>query len=234
MVRKAGVGKIMAQGQISLKRIGVDKINSRMVTVTAGAAFLVVFFLVASYALFGQLMYQNKVIDTKKKAVSQLRANIKARDSLVVSYKAFVGSNQNLLGGVPEGSGPKDGGNAKIILDALPSKYDFPALASSLEKLLVDQRVSIKSITGIDDEVIQGAQTSAGTPVAVEIPFEVSVSGDYAAIQGVIKALDLSIRPFQVLSTQITGDQESLTLKFTAKTFYQPEKTLNIDMKVVK
>jgi hypothetical protein len=224
----------MSQGQISLKQIGVDKTNSRIVTVTAVSAFLVVFFLMASYMLFGQLMYQNRIISVKKKAVTQLRDNIKARDSLVTSYKAFVSAPENLIGGNPDGNGPNDGGNAKIVLDALPSKYDFPALTASLEKLLLSQQVKIESINGIDDEVTQGEKQSGSKPVALEIPFEFSVSGTYASIQGVIDTLGKSIRPFQIQTTQVTGDQNDLKLKVTGKTFYQPENALKIDMKVVK
>lgn len=223
----------MGQGQISLKRIGVDKTNGRIVVITAGAAFLVVFFLTGSYMLFKQLAYQNRVMGIKRQAVTQLQANIEASGSLVNSYKSFTASPQNLIGGVPEGNGPKDGNNAKIVLDALPSKYDFPALAASLEKVLVDQRVNIQSITGTDDEVVQATQT-AGASTPVEIPFEVTVTGDYAAIQGVITALDRSIRPFQIATAKVAGDQQALSLTVTGKTFYQPEKTLTITKKVVR
>lgn len=224
----------MAQGQISLKQIGVDKANGRIFAITAAAAFLVVFFLVGSYMLFKQLTYQNKVIGIKRQAVTQLKANIKASDTLVNSYESFVASPQNLIGGAPDGNGPRDGNNAKIVLDALPSKYDFPALAASLEKVLTDQRVNIQSITGTDDEVVQATQASAGESVPIEIPFAVTVTGDYAAIQGVIGALDRSIRPIQVLNAKVAGDQQALSLTVTGKTFYQPEKSLTITKKVVK
>lgn len=224
----------MAQGQISLKRIGVNKTNGRIFVIIAAAAFLVVFFLMGSYMLFKQLTYQNKVMGVKRDAVKQLEANVKASGTLVSSYESFIASPQNLIGGVPEGNGPRDGNNAKIVLDALPSKYDFPALAASLEKVLTDQHVSIKSITGTDDEIVQAGQQGGGASQPVEIPFEISVTGDYSSIQGVITALDRSIRPFQILSTKVAGDQDSLSLTVTGKTFYQPEKSLTITKKVVK
>jgi hypothetical protein len=130
----------MAQGQISLKRVGVDKANARIVMVSAGAAFLSVFFIISSIALFSQIRYQNKVISQKKVAVKQLDANLKARDELVDKYKAFVAAPQNILQGNPDGTGPADGSNAKLVLDSLPSKYDFPALTSSIEKLVGEHR----------------------------------------------------------------------------------------------
>lgn len=224
----------MAKKQVSLKQVGIDKTNSRIVVITAAAAFLVVFFLMASYTMFGQLLYQNRVIGAKKAAVAQLRENIDATESLVESYKAFESGPQNLLGGVPEGEGPKDGSNARLVLDALPSDYDFPALTASLEKLAVTQQVKIVGIGGTDDEIVQAEQESSGTPAPVEMPFELTVSGSYGAIQGMINALDASIRPMQIQTTQITGDQQDLTLKLTAMTYYQPEKALTIEKKVVK
>lgn len=224
----------MQKGQISLKRVGIDKTNSRIVAITGGAAFLVVFFLVASVALFQQMMYQNKVISTKKKAVTQLEQNIKTSESLMNSYEAFVSGPQNLIGGDPNGSGVQDGSNAKLVLDALPSKYDFPALTTSIEKMLNDQKVKIQSINGTDDTVNQSVTDPSGSPQPVEMPFEVTVGGDYSGIQAVISAFERSIRPIQVQTLEVSGDQQEITLKITAKTFYQPAKTLNIKQQVVK
>ena len=218
---------------LSIKHIGVDKTNSRIVAVTAGAAFLVVFFLVASLSLFSTLTYQNRIIDVKKQAVIQLKKNLTARDSLVESYKEFAASPINFIGGSPDGTGPNDGTNSKLVLDALPGKYDFPAVAASLEKIAADQQVTIQSITGTDDEVAQTAQ-QVSSPVSVEIPFEMKVSGDYAAVQRLIGAMEHSIRPIQVQKLQITGDQKDISLAVTAKTYYQPEKALNIGTKVIK
>jgi hypothetical protein len=216
-----------------MKHMGVSKTNSRIVAVTAGAAFLVVFFAVASVSLYGTLTYQNRIIKAKKEATTQLKANLTARDSLVESYKSFTNSPTNIIGGSADGVGAKDGANAKLVLDALPGKYDFPAVTASLEKLAIEQQVTIESITGTDDEVAQTAQQS-GTPAPVEIPFELKVSGDYLAVQRLVTAMERSIRPVQVQKLQVTGDQKAINLVVTAKTYYQPEKALNIGTKVIK
>ncbi len=225
-----------ANGQLSMKRIGVDKTNARIVIITAAAAFAVVFFLVASISLFGTLSYQNRIIRAKKQAVSQLKKNVTAvtaSDGLISSYKKFADSSTNFIGGSATEGGPQDGRNPKIVLDALPSKYDFPALAASLEKIAADQRVNIQSITGNDDEVAQTDQAK-NDPSPVDMPFEIKVGGDYSGIQRVVDAFDHSIRPIQIQKMQITGDQKELSIDITAKTFYQPQKTLNIRTTVIK
>lgn len=223
----------MAKNSLT-KRVLIDQANSRVVIITGVAAFIVVFSLVAVKALVSQANYQNHVISAKRAAVTQLKTDISASAQLKTSYRAFIGTTQNVLGGNPSGNGAQDGNNAQIVLDALPSSYDFPALAASLEKILSNQNLAINSITGTDDEVAQSSNSSSGTPTPVAMPFQVSVSGDYQSIQNLIGQFEHSIRPFQIQTLSISGDQSKLTVNIGAQTFYQPAKTLTIGKKVVK
>jgi len=219
---------------VSTKRMLIDKANARLVTYVSVAAFIVVFSLVATKTLISQAAYQNRVIDKKKAAVSQLKSDIAATSQLKTAYDAFTGTSQNVLGGDPSGSGAQDGDNAKVVLDALPSSYDFPGLTTSLDTLLSNQQVKIDSISGTDDEVAQSANQSSVNPQPVPMPFTVNVEGDYNGIQNVIKAFENSIRPIQVQQMSLTGTQGKLTLSVTAQTYYQPAKSLNINKVVVK
>lgn len=219
---------------ISSKRALISHANTQIVIVTSVAAFIFVFSLVASKMLASQMAYQSRVLSAKHKAVAQLQSDISAVNNLDDSYKAFVNTPQNLIGGSPQGSGSQDGDNAQIVLDALPSSYDFPALATSLEKIISSQQVTINSITGVDDEANQASNQSSGTPQPVAMPFEISVTGDYQSIQNLIGQFEHSIRPFQVQSIDLSGDQAKLTADIKAQTFYQPAKTFNIGSKVIK
>lgn len=219
---------------LSGKRALIDKANTTVVIITGVAAFIVVFCLIATKTLVGQASYQNRIISAKRIAVKQLQADITASDQLKTSYDAFTSTSQNVLGGNPSGTGAQDGNNAKIVLDALPSSYDFPALTTSLESLLGTQPVQIQSISGTDDELAQGANQSSITPQPVPIPFQVSVTGDYAGIQGVVSSFEHSVRPMQIQTLDLSGNSSKLTLNITAQTFYQPAKSLNISKKVVK
>jgi len=224
----------MARAVSSTKRILITKSNSRMVATTAIAAFVVIFSLVASKALLTQASYQNRVIAKKKQALTQLKSDLNARDSLVNSYQAFVGTSQNVLGGNPSGSGDQDGDNARLVLDALPSKYDFPALATTLEKIINGQQLQIQNISGTDDEVTQQANQTSGTPQPLPMPFQVQVSGSYGSIQKLVGIFEHSIRPFQVQTMEFSGDDSNMTVSIGAQTYYQPEKSLNIKSEVVK
>lgn len=221
--------------QLTTKRVQIDKANVVVVAAVSIAAFLTVFSLVAVKSLWSQRSYQAKVIEKRETARNQLKANITAADKLTDSYKQFVSNPVNIIGGNPSGSGERDGDNARIILDALPSKYDFPALATSLEKLTKSQNLTIDTITGVDDELNQASNADNSTPQAVEMPFKLSVKGDYGATQQLISLFEHSIRPFYINELILTAAGEGqVSAAVDAKTFYQPEKGLKFKSEVVK
>lgn len=217
----------------SSKRVQIDKANAKMVGAIAGTAFVVVFCLFASKALLDQRSYQSRVISAKTDAVEQLKSNIDAAKTLVTSYTEFVSRPTNALGGNPSGTGPNDGDNAKIVLDALPSKYDFPALATSLEKLLTGQGATLNSITGTDDEVNQ-QDTASPNPEAIEIPFQASITGSYDSVVKTINDLQRSIRPIQIQTLSFNAVSGEIQVSINARTYYQPEKSLTITTKEIK
>lgn len=225
----------MAKTASFTKRTLITKANSRMVMATAIAAFLVVFSAVAAKALISQASYQNRVISAKKKALSTLKSDISAVDALKNSYQAFTSTPQNVIGGNPSGTGSQDGDNAKIILDALPSSYDFPALATSLQQLIQSQGLQIEGISGTDEAVSQAANASSTTPQPIAIPFEVRVTGSFQGVRGLLNAFERTIRPIQVQKLEIDGAKNgTMTATIDAQTFYQPAKSLNIKTEVVK
>lgn len=223
----------MASGLLT-KRALIDRTNSTVVIIAGVAAFISIFSLVATKMLISQSAYQNRVITAKRETLNQLEKNKTAAKQLQSSYQGFTSTAQNIIGGNPGGQGDKDGDNAKIVLDALPSKYDFPALVNSLEAILSSQNVKITSISGTDDELAQAANSSSATPQAVPMPFQLSVTGDYGAIQGLVSQFEHSIRPIQLQTMEISGGQNNLTLTIGAQSFYQPAKTFKISTKVVK
>ncbi|MDB5185909.1 MAG: hypothetical protein JWL85_432 [Candidatus Saccharibacteria bacterium] len=226
----------MAKLGLSSKRLQIDKANTTVTIAVAAATFVVIFSLFACRALLSTRSYQAKVINEKETAVRQLKANIEAVDKLVISYKEFSARPDNIINGISTGTGDRDGDNAKITLDALPSKYDFPALVSSIEKLVSQNNFRIVSISGIDQEVEQKTDGASPSPQPVELPFKATVSGAYDPMQELIKVFDQSIRPIQpqIVTFTAQGENKEVQLEFDAKTYYLPEKTLSITTKEVK
>lgn len=244
----------MAKGlHVSTKRLQIDKANSTIVIAVSVAAFVTAFSLVAARSLLARQSYQNKVVAAQEKARDQLQANIDAVDDLKIKYTEFVNRQENIIKGNSAGNGERDGDNARIVLDALPSKYDFPALVSSLEKILKDRNYTIDTIGGTDNEAsVSGGvaseppatapgQVATGTTAApavgsaVEMPFELGARGSYQGIIDLLKVVRNSIRPMYIQNMNISADEgDSVQITIQGKSYYQPERTLNITEEVVK
>jgi len=206
-----------------------------MVGVLAAACFVSIFCLVAAKAVLNQNSYNGRLIEAKETAYNQLQSNLQAFDKLQKSYTAFNKPALNVIGGVKDGQGDKDGSNSTLILDALPSQYDFPALTSSIEKILSDKNLQVGAITGIDDQLTQQENTSSAEPKPVEMPFGFTVNNsNYRAIQDLVQTMEKSIRPLVIDSMSVSGDQNDLTMTVLGHTYYQPGKNVDITKKVIK
>lgn len=224
----------MAKPQLSVKRIAIDKANASLLVIITVSIFVIMFSIVSSKALFTQMRYQSKVIEKKKTTLKQVESNKKEVEKLSTAYQEFSSEITNAIGGNPKGGGDRDGENARIILDALPSKYDYPALITSLNKLVQTGGYQATSITGTDDEINQGSNQSASNPQAVEIPFSIEASVSQADGKKFMELFEKSIRPIQVSKLSIQGKDSSLKVSVQATTYFQPEKKLNITEEVVK
>lgn len=230
----------------SLKHLQIDKANTTMVVFMAGAAFITIFALMSSHALFDQLSYQNRIITAKQTALNQLQNDVTASKKLVQSYKQFVNTSQNIIGGsvTPGAAGTNTGNNAQIVLDALPSHYDFPALTTSLQFILSQAGVKIDSISGTEQNpgsnstaAVSSAPTTSTTPIpgtAVAMPLQFSVDGPYQSIQNMFSIFEHSIRPFSFQTITISGNQADLTVNATVQSYYQPAKNFKITTETIR
>jgi hypothetical protein len=232
----------MAKNTLISKKVQIDKSQAKVALVIACASFLVVFALVSSRSLLSKRSFQSRVNSEKSKTLTQLKNNNQSVSQLIESYKLFVDPKvgDNIIGGNPGGTGPNDGDNARIVLDALPSQYDFPALASSIEKILkLNSGYKINSITAAD----QSSQNSSQTPIAlststgtqaVAMPFQVDVAGGSDSIISLIDNLSRSIRPIQITKIKLTSGTGGINAVISAQTYYQPESNVDITTKEIR
>jgi hypothetical protein len=226
-----------ATPEISTRRLAISKANAQMVAIVSVAAFVTVFCLIASKAVFSQNRYQARVTSAKEKAHHQLQDNIKAFSTLQKSYQDFDLAEKNVIGGSIDGTGDNDGPNSKIVLDALPYAYDFPALTSSLEKILTSSNLKVTNITGTDDQLNQQSNTTSPNPKAVQMDFSFTVDdATYASVSQLVTKLQQSIRPIQIDTLELSAGRgsTSMTATVTGHTYFQPIKNVSITKKVVK
>lgn len=203
------------------KRTLISKDNARMMFAVTAAAVVFVVGVVLARALWSQMQYQNRVIAAKTTARDNLQANVKALQSLASKYSDF--DKGTIV-------------NSKVVLNALPSKYDFPALAASVEKLVNTQtgssRYKLESFGGSD--LAATAEGQSGDPKPVAMPFSIEISGNYEALKQFVLDLERSIRPFKVTSMQISGADETLRASMQVETYYQPVKTFEVTSRTVQ
>ena len=219
-----------ATKKISLKKIQLDKTNRTIYLVVLSCSVIAALALVSCKSFISESLYYRKVLDKKEKAVSQLKSNESALGTLKESYETFVSQDPNAIGGRLSGVADRDGDNAKLILDALPSTYDFPALVSSLEKILSGYKID--GISGTDDYINQSQIQNPGE--LVEIPFTISVTTDYEGLVRLNDILNKSIRPITVKTIDISGQSPTLTVVINAKTYYQTPKSMEVKTEVVR
>ncbi len=215
----------------SLKYDIIDKDSTKILITVGVTAFIVIFCLFAMKALISQSSFNAKVISSKEKALDQIEANRKAVEDLRATYSSFVGQKQNILGGSSTGTGPIDGNNAQLVIDALPGKYDFPALSSSVEKILKDGGYTIDSIGGADEGA---SETTTAANGSVEIPYSFSVSASVENTKNLLDTLERSIRPIYVTGLSFQSTDIGLRSTLGIKTFYAPEKIFEVKSKEIK
>lgn len=219
----------MQNKQKGAKQAAVDKNQTTIFAVVAIASVITVGSLMVAKGLWSQSSYLGKVADKKEAAVKQLKDNKVAVASLTEAYNKFNEQSPNLLGGTTTGNGPRDGSNGTLILDALPNTYDFPALTSSLERLLVGYLID--GINGSDDSL---AQESMPAGVPVEMPFTFDVSTSYDGFKQLLDSFNKSIRPFNIVKLELSGVNSDLKVTVEAKSYYQPDAGLEITSEVVQ
>jgi len=221
--------------QIALrKRTLIAKSNRTMflwvavVSVVIGAAAVIGIF------LFQKLLFNEKVLGEKEKTVSTLNANNKAVSGLEEEMRV-LDTNEAL--GAVKATGTDQA--LQVVLDALPSSANSPALGASLQNKLLAGVDGI-SLESLQVQPVQGVELlSEGTSAAADnsISFSFSVRGPQSSLAEVLTRLERSIRTIKVLSITIQGqsaENDSATMSVQGLAYYEPGKKIQLIPKVVK
>jgi Tfp pilus assembly protein PilO len=198
------------------KRQLIKKSSSAIVGATAIAAIVASFSIVTINFLWNLSRHNESVITEKQKASRTLEENVENIEPLQNSFRILESGDVNSV----------------TVLDALPSKYDFPALATTMESLAIRSGLTLSEFSGNDLEG-EAAQQST-TPNPIEIPFTMVVQGEYQDIQEFIDNLGKTIRPLVVKSMELKGSDSSMKASLSIVTYYQPATDLNLTTKVVQ
>lgn len=212
------------------KRQQIELAGKAVFIWVAIAAVAVSLAIVALQFLYQQWSFNNTVLDAKNKASSTLRQNVAAADKLKQNVNQLVGDT-NLASIRAAGSDS----NLQVVLDALPSRADVTALATSVQQVIAPHSgVSLESIT-VPTEAEDSSTVSTDTTVGpIEQKFTVVVTGSYDKIHSFVQDLEKTIRPMKVVAMTLNGTDNSLRSSIDVITYYQPSKTVNITKKVIR
>ncbi len=219
---------------VSVQHAIIERANSNTVVTVAVAVFVSVFCIFAIRTLVSQMLFQNKVIDAKRDALNQLKENSDSISSLSSEYAVFDDEKINILNGNRDGKGPRDGRNAKIVMDSLPATLDIPAIASSFEKILVDGGYDVDTIGGSDKNT-KSLASSFGSGQVHEVQYSFSVKGSTPQAESLMSRLESSIRPMYIDEISMSfGQGNGVETNYSVRTFYADEAAFNIGSREIK
>lgn len=228
----------MKPKKLSTKSVQMNKGQSRLLLTVVVASLISVFCLVSAKNLITRSIYQGKVISARHKSAEQIKTDIRNANTLVAQYKdVFIGnSSQNIIGGQNDQNPfavPPNGDNGRIVIDALPKTYNFPALLTSLQLIMNKNHLGSQSIGGTDQSST-AVNDPTGNPQYTNMDVTVSGTGTYSEADSFITDLENSIRPFDVTNLSLSGNESSLVVNLNITTYYQPAKTINITSQEIK
>lgn len=206
-------GVAMATKGSSSKYTLIKKASSNMFVAVVIASILVSFSVVSIKFLLDLRSFNAEVQTQQAGIIDSLNQNITNYESLSEDYENFTGGS-DLIGN----QGDRD--NTTVVLDALPSKYDYPAIVTALENITRISRVQLVGISGRDE--VESAITSDPTPEPIDINMSIAINGNYRAIQRFMSTLERTIRPYAIVNVTFSGTDDDLRATFDLLTYYQP------------
>ena len=211
-----GHGSAKGVNPFSSKRLGIQKANTVMFGSIIAASVIVSFSLVTLNFLWNLRGFNNRVIEARSEALTTLQQNALNVQELKQRFTALE----------------EDDINSKVVLDALPSVYDFPAIATSIDKQV--EKDSLKLINFSGDDLSAEAAKSAIVPEPVAISFNLTVEGNYEKIGDFITNLEKTIRPLVIDSIELSGSDSAMTADLVLHTYYQPAIEVEPETKTVR
>lgn len=213
------------------KRQQIAQANKTMFLWVVGASIIISFCAVAMQFMFKQALFNGEVISAKSLAASTLEENIQSASELQNNVNALVGNSN--LSSVRLNDQQS---NLSVVLDALPGSNDTAAFAASLQEVVL-----APSGVFIDGLAVPPGEAAFEDGQPLDLPaepqeqvFNVVVQGNYNQVANALRDMQKSIRPLSVKNMSVQGSDKSLRVTLEGVTYYQPAKTVNIEMKTIR
>lgn len=197
---------------ISTKRLQIEKSKRTILAAVIVASVVASMSIVTTKFLWDLGRHYSQVIGQKEAARDTLKTNLANAQQLKEKFNQFDNASDQIT--------------AQTVLDALPSKYDYPALVTSIDALAKRSGVGVDSING--EDLGDSALSSDTNPQAVAMPINITVVGTYEDLETFVTNLGRSIRPFTIKTIEIRGSDQIITADIAMETYYQPSVNLDV------
>lgn len=212
------------------KRQQIHQANRTMFIWVVIASVVVAFCLVGAQFLLKQALFNGKVISAKSEANNTLKSNIANVDKLKSEVNSLV-ANESLA----QVKSQPDSSNLQVVLDALPTVDDPTALATSLQKAVLNHSgVTIESLSVGTSEVGVEEVVAASSSEPAVVPFSFVLTGSYQQVNAAMKDIENTIRPITFQTIALQGSDVQLRLTAEGNTYYLPSKTVKVTQKTIK
>lgn len=198
------------------KRQAIEKAKSTVLTTVVIASIVVSFAVVTINFLWNLRDYNTQVLGQKQEARDTLEENVANAEELKTQFEIFEQGDIK----------------SQDVLDALPSKYDFAAIITSIDALAKRSGMALDGFIGVDES--EEAVQTAVEPEPIEIPFTVTVVGRYDDLEKFVDNLDRSIRPMRIDSIIIGGNDNNIEAEIAITTYYQPQADVGVEYEEVQ
>jgi len=216
------------------KRDLIEKAGSSIFISVAIASVVLAFSIVSIKYMVSQMQYNSRVHAAKEIARDTLESNLARASKLEASYLSLDAASPLIPARtiVQDDETTTVKKNSAIVLDALPRRYDFPALRTSVDVLATLSGVSVSGFRGDDFE--SEAIASLPNPEPQEIVFGVTIEGNYNAVNQFVENLENTIRPMKVTKMRLTGSDSFIVATLDVVTYYQPSVDLTVQTRVIE
>ncbi|HET7630367.1 MAG TPA: hypothetical protein VFK03_03255 [Candidatus Saccharimonadales bacterium] len=213
------------------KRQQIAQANKMIFLWTAAAAVAVSFCAVALQFLIREGLFNQKIISAKSHTNQTLEQNLKTADDLKANVQALLANSD--LAAVNTHA---DNNSLQVVLDALPTEGDATSFATSLQNIiLVQSHASVTALStksqfsgdGGTDSSDSGTSSSINTD-ALALPFTAQIGGNYQQIEGTLDDISRTIRPINITTLEIKGQDANLDVVLSGDTYYLPAATVKL------
>lgn len=217
------------------KRQQIMSANKLIFLWVIGAAVALSIFGVAAQFLFRQAAFNQKIIGAKAQTQSTLAQNIDNAQELKKKVDALL-ADPNLS----KVKANADDTTLKVVLDALPTKNDPSALASSLQQVILPKSgvslTELSTINQVESTIVDPNATGETQQIgdALFTPLNYGATGNYDQIKTMLHDLERTIRPINVTNISLEGTDATLRVTVQGVTYYLPERSVELGKRTIK